>query len=551
MRYRLLWFADTSPDAQVPLLTRALRVDERIIRYLLGSDECDERLQCCCRRVTPSRSFHELVSDGNGQEDLVRIARWHAARNLPAIMYFFGPYGTGKKHTAEAICQVLSKQMLVFDSRMLKEPQKNDLLLLLLREAMLQKSCIYFEHFDQVLAGDGAVDPLRLFGELDRFTGWIFISATQPYEPPALFQAHAFYRYEFLYPSFEARKELWRRFLTDAVTADVDIPALATAFRFSGGQILDAISSARGIAKAKNPDQTAVSMDDLRRGCKAQSNKNLSVYARMVRSRYQWGDIVLIPDAKAQLQEICDYIRFRGRVFTDWGFGNKLSLGKGLNILFTGPSGTGKTMAAEIIAAQAGLDLYKIDLSSVVSKYIGETEKNLKNIFLEAETSNAILFFDEADALFGKRTEVRDAHDRYANIEVNYLLQKMEDYEGVVILASNFPKNIDEAFRRRMHFSVDFAVPERDLREEIWTHIFPDKTPLGDDIDFTFLSGFKISGGNIKNIALNAAFLAAADSGEVTMKCLIKATRREFQKIGRLYVKEEFGPYYHFIEGDA
>jgi SpoVK/Ycf46/Vps4 family AAA+-type ATPase len=232
-------------------------------------------------------------------------------------------------------------------------------------------------------------------------------------------------------------------------------------------------------------------------------------------------------------------------VYTEWGFSRKHSLGKGVNMLFSGPSGTGKTMAAGVIAAELGLDCYKIDLSTVVSKYIGETEKNLNRIFAEAETSNAVLFFDEADALFGKRTEVKDSHDRYANIEVNYLLQKMEEHEGVVILATNLSKNIDESFLRRVHFSVVFPLPERDERLLVWQQVFPAEAPVGDDVDRDFLARrLKITGGNIKNIAVGAAFLAKREDSTITMRHVVLSAKREFQKIGRLSTKAEFGDYY-------
>jgi SpoVK/Ycf46/Vps4 family AAA+-type ATPase len=201
-------------------------------------------------------------------------------------------------------------------------------------------------------------------------------------------------------------------------------------------------------------------------------------------------------------------------------------------------------MAAEIMAAELGLDLYKIDLSTVVSKYIGETEKNLARIFVEAETSNAILFFDEADALFGKRSEVRDAHDRYANIEISYLLQKMEEYEGVVILATNFRKNMDDAFVRRIHFTIDFPFPSEKNRRQIWEKIWPERIPLDPDIDLGFMARhFEIAGGSIRNVALAASFLAADDGAIITMAHLIRATRREFQKMGKVVTEGEFGKY--------
>lgn len=205
-------------------------------------------------------------------------------------------------------------------------------------------------------------------------------------------------------------------------------------------------------------------------------------------------------------------------------------------------------MAAQILAQELNLDLYKIDLSSVVSKYIGETEKNLNRIFYEAESSNAILFFDEADALFGKRSEVKDAHDRYANIEVAYLLQKMEEYEGICILATNLRKNIDDAFARRMHHTVEFPFPDEGYRERIWQAMFPAEAPLAQDVDFSFLARqFELSGGNIRNVALAAAFMAAENAGEIQMDDVILATARELQKMNILPTRTEFRKYYELL----
>jgi SpoVK/Ycf46/Vps4 family AAA+-type ATPase len=254
---------------------------------------------------------------------------------------------------------------------------------------------------------------------------------------------------------------------------------------------------------------------------------------------------VLPEDTLSQVREICRRVANRQRVFGDWGFDGKLSLGKGVNALFAGSSGTGKTMTAEIIARELGLDLFKIDLSGVVSKYIGETEKNLERVFAAAEDANAVLFFDEADALFGKRSEVRDAHDRYANVETAYLLQKMEQYEGLAILASNLRSNLDEAFVRRLAFIIHFPFPEEVDRRRIWGSIWPAETPLAPDVDLDFLAAqFKLSGGNIKNVALSAAFLAAADGDDrVRMAHIFQATRREYQKLGKsLSEVELYGP---------
>lgn len=546
--YRLIRFIKPDPQAEIPLLQRALKVDERIIRYILGSDVCDEKLVGWCNVCMPARSFEDFLTEAGDPDNPVLTMKRLSCENNPAIMYLSGPAGTGKKHLVEAICRDLSRKILTVDSRGIDNEKKEEMLLLILREAIIQESAVFFTYFDNLLEEENAGVLIYLFNAFDKFPGWIFISATKSYEPPVTSQNHRFFLQELHTPSYELRKRLWLQYLDGLSTVDADIPALATSFRFSGGQIINAIGHATGYAQRKWHGSVILAMEDFLYGCKAQSNRNLSGLAKRTKSRYRWDDIVLPPDTKLQLHEICDCIRSRGQVYTEWGFERKLSLGKGLNILFTGPSGTGKTMAADVIATEAGLDMYKIDLSSVVSKFIGETEKNLHKIFLEAETSNAILFFDEADALFGKRTEVRDAHDRYANIEINYLLQKMEESEGVIILASNFPRNIDEAFRRRMHFAVEFSQPDRDLREAIWRAIFPQEVPVDELLDYPFMSKFKISGGNIKNIVVNAAFFASADEGIVTMKHIVRAIKREFQKMGKLYSKEEFEPYYHLVE---
>lgn len=269
-------------------------------------------------------------------------------------------------------------------------------------------------------------------------------------------------------------------------------------------------------------------------------------FAAKITPRYTWDDIVLPEDKKEQLREVCNYVKHHANVSESLRF-QKPSRGKGINVLFSGPSGTGKTMAAEIIARELKLDIYKIDLSIVVSKYIGETEKNLNGIFKKAEQCDAILFFDEADAIFGKRTEVRDAHDRYANIEINYLLQKMEEHEGIAILATNMSKYIDNAFLRRMRFIVEFPFPSEEDRLSMWQKRFPEKTTL-DQIDFVFLSKLQITGGKIENIALAATFLAAKSSDKIKMEHVIKAAKKELLKTSKIYGKEEYDKYLDWIK---
>ena len=311
----------------------------------------------------------------------------------------------------------------------------------------------------------------------------------------------------------------------------------------------DAIGTARALAgDGGGSDDAELSAEALYRGCRVQSRETLGALARRADTAYDWEDIVLPADTEAQLREVAAHVKHRGTVYADWGFEERFSLGTGMNVLFSGPSGTGKTMAAEIIAADAGLDMFKVDLATVVSKYIGETEENLKEIFDEAEHTDAVLFFDEADALFGERSEVSDSQDRYANVEVSYLLQRMEEHDGAVVLATNFKENIDDAFLRRINANVEFPRPDRESRAEIWRTIFPEETPVG-DLDIGFLSGFEITGGNIKNVALTASFLAADDAATETveMEHVVRALRRELQKTGRLVNPEEFGEYRNLV----
>lgn len=550
IKHHLINLSDNGQQDRAPLILKYIKVDERIIDYLMASDEPDFRIRNFCTLIKPKKIFDDLVLPDEIKNRFIEFAKLHG-QNKATMFFFQGPYGTGKKTIAEAFCNELGNALLVVDHKVLVEDPSFKTLTIILRECLLHDSSLFLEGFDVIMKNeDHRLDLKKIFKILDTFPKWVFLSGIQLREPPHVIKNHNIYYITLNLPSYIDRKRIWESFLNEIpdTSKDVDIDALATKFKFSGGQIKDAIFTACNIVRANNSGESLPSMDTLYQGCKAQSNKKLTTLARKIIPHHTWNDIVLQEDTKEQLKEVSGYIKYKGIVYTDWGFDKKLSLGKGLNVLFSGPSGTGKTMAAGIIAGEVGLDIYKIDLSSMVSKYIGETEKNLQKIFNEAETSNAILFFDEADALFGKRAETRDSHDRYANIEINYLLQKMEEHEGIVILATNFKKNIDEAFLRRMHFAIEFLPPDEMSREQIWKNIFPLDTPLEGDIDFGFLSKFKITGGNIKNIALSAAFLAASNSGQVTIEHLIKATKREFQKMGKLCTSGDFGKYYNMVK---
>jgi SpoVK/Ycf46/Vps4 family AAA+-type ATPase len=419
---------------------------------------------------------------------------------------------------------------------------------------MLQKAALYFDGYDLLLGDEKGIKPAyeTVIKALGDYPHLVFLSGEKDWQPRGRLENKSFLDIELRIPSYLVRKQLWQQQWNSApaLAVDVDLSDVASKFRFSGGQIRDAVTAARNLAKWRDSENELVTKQDLYSACHMQSREILNTLAHKIQPKYHWDDIILPKDQMEQLREICSYVKHYHTVYSHWGFEHKLSLGKGLNVLFAGPSGTGKTMAAEIIACELGLELYKIDLSAIVSKYIGETEKNLDRIFQEGQTSNAILFFDEADAIFGKRSEVRDSHDRYANIEIAYLLQKMDEYEGVVILATNLRKNMDEAFSRRMHFAVEFPVPEEPERYRIWNSIFPPEVPLANDVDIKFMARqFRITGGNIKNIALGAAFLAAENGGRINTENLIRATKREYQKMGKLCTEGEFAEYFELVKG--
>jgi SpoVK/Ycf46/Vps4 family AAA+-type ATPase len=286
----------------------------------------------------------------------------------------------------------------------------------------------------------------------------------------------------------------------------------------------------RVMAEPDNNDQ--IPHGRLWKACLAGVRPRLDLLAQRLEPKATWDDIVLPQESLDLLYQIADQVRQRNKVYDTWGFRQKMNRGLGINALFTGDSGTGKTMAAEVIANELRLNLFRIDLSGVVSKYIGETEKNLRRLFDAAEDGGAILFFDEADALFGKRSEVKDSHDRYANIEINYLLQRMESYGGLAILATNMKSALDQAFMRRLRFIVNFPFPSLKERKLIIEKVFPPEVPKA-NLDYDRLARLNLTGGSINNIAINAAFMAASEGTEVTTPLILEAAKSEFRKLER------------------
>jgi AAA+ superfamily predicted ATPase len=546
LRFRLVELVEDPSHLPVPLLSRFVKVDDRIVQYLLGGQAMDERIRAFVEQVDCDDGLERLAVDDELKLGLTRLAR-----NTPAsqnvVVHLKGPPVTDKQGAAQAVCHYRNQRLLVVDLEQLAaEPEagiaKN--LVLIYREARLQQSALFWKGVES-LQGEQRRGMLNAFiRSLKQGGAMVFLDGEIAAESAHARKEITYFTVPMSRPSFVQRAEIWRTALEE-YGSDVeasDMAELSVKFKFSPGQIRNATTTAANLARWRDQDAQRITIRDLYEACRTHSNQKLSSLAHKIPTKYLWDDIVLPQDRTEQLREICNHVKYRDRVYSEWGFDKKLAMGKGLCVLFAGPSGTGKTMSADIIAGELGLDLYKIDLSNVVSKYIGETEKNLSRIFDEAETSNAILFFDEADALFGKRSEVKDSHDRYANIETGYLLQRMEEHEGIVILASNFRKNMDDAFIRRLHFTVEFPFPNEEDRQRIWENVWPETAPRDPTLDFAFLARrFQITGGNIRNIALSAAFLAADDEGIVGMQHLIRATQREYQKMGKLVSDSDFG----------
>lgn len=552
------------------LLARPLRLDPRISSFLLNTNDPDPALAGSVRIVrreeeTRLKSLTLPPTQLNSLERLSRAAlerrRESDAARRGLVVWMRGPERLGKRATAEHVAVALGRPLLVVDSTLLlsagKSVSPHNMIYRALREAQLQGALIFWSDADALAAREDDASanlPPELTQLLSEWAGCAFFDMKSVH-PPYLPTGPLCIELDFPAPSNERRRELWEQALGEHthLAPDVDLALVIGAFRLTGEQIIAAADTAHHSAAWRSAldsmDEIEVNMRDLLSACRTHSNQGLGALAKKITPRYTWADLVVPADRTAQLREMCLHVRYGPRVFEEWGFDRKLAGGKGLNVLFAGEPGTGKTMASEVLATDLGLDLYKIDLSSVVSKYIGETEKNLEKIFREARTSNAILFFDEADSLFGKRSEVKDSHDRYANIEISYLLQRMEEYDGIVILATNFRKNLDDAFVRRLHGAIEFPMPEEADRLQIWRRTFPPEAPISPDADFPFLAKrFKLSGGNIKNIILEAAFFAAEDNTPISMVHLVRATRREHQKIGKLIADTDFGPYARLIK---
>jgi ATPase family associated with various cellular activities (AAA) len=502
----------------IPLAERQVKVAERLAAYLLDIrlHERDERL----RRVP-------VPAEDVGREATVAELRGLLGGDSRLPLVVAGPDGGQLLAAALRRPLVLVSLTDIEDDNLVSEAKL---------AAALEGAVVCFDGLEQLEPGSrGRVD--RVLAALD---GQALFCAGKRNAVAALGDRTALV-VEATLPALAERRAVW-----SALAASAPVDDVAGKFRLSIGQIREASEVARLAASARGAPLPEPA--DLDLGARQASSSRIGELATRLEPSFGWDDLVLPERQREVLGSISSYLRHRDLVLSEWGYDRAVARDQGMKVLFAGESGTGKTMAGQVLGRDLGLDLFRIDLATVVSKYIGETEKNLDRIFDAAEGSNAILFFDEADALFGKRSEVRDSHDRYANLEVSYLLQKMESYAGAVILATNFRQNLDEAFLRRLDFLIDFPFPETEDRERIWRLLLPDAAPVADDVDVPFLATqFKLSGGSIRNVSLAAAFLAAEDGSAIEMRHLIRAVALEYGKLGRLTLESDFDRFHELI----
>jgi hypothetical protein len=515
---------------EIPLTAAPLRIEESVLHALAGVPHRDERLAGLLLPVAGTE-LDALVPSHRSLARCVVTAWERPQAGPPPLVELAGPDEIGKRAIAAAATATMGFGLTAVSAADLPSggPALEGLARLCEREAVLTSSALYIEADALDPSDSRAAGVSRL---VERFVGAVFLSTRTRWPAPR----RTVLRLDVGKPTAGEQRGLWRALLGPAGSGlNGQIDTLADTFDLTAG----AIRSAAVEALARGDEGSALACDVWEAG-RAQARPKLDALAERVEPVANWDDLVLPEPERRHLRVIEAQVAHRATVYHDWGFARTGTRGLGLSALFAGASGTGKTMAAEVLAGSLRLDLYRIDLSSVVSKYIGETEKNLRRVFDAAEDGGAILFFDEADALFGKRGEVKDSHDRYANIEINYLLQRMESYRGLAVLATNRKGDLDPAFLRRLRFVVNFPFPDVPQRTRIWKGVFPAQAPT-EEIDFDQLARLNIAGGNIRNIALHAAFLAADAGTPVRMAHLLQAARVEFAKMDKPWTPAECG----------
>lgn len=554
---------DRQPAGQESGLAWRLKLRRDLIDFIFFYDsdllgrKAEYRLRMFDGRKEADLSINREVAEAIGRHLEEDDVKEPGEQDVSGRLFLLrGPYGSGKKQQIRLAAGALGYSVLLFDIREVADRREDQMLEAVgdaVVRAVLDRAFLVFCHWESIWSGEqqkrqSAQEMLR---KASLFFRDIFLTVEEePGEDVMQGQYPVEYRIEefrMRLPSIQERSLLWKEFLEgmpgqeDAALFD----RLAAQFDFTPGVIKEAAEFAR--REAKNRGERQVSAELLYRACQQKISHRLGERASRVNAVYTWDDLVLEDGPKELLRQACGQVAYRGMVYEQWGFQDKIAYGRGVSLLFAGPPGTGKTMAAQVLARELNLELYKVDLSGVLSKYIGETQKNLREIFDEVKKSRSILFFDEADVLFGKRVDVSDARDISANAQTAYLLQKMEEYDGITILATNLMQNFDDAYKRRMKYIIRFAFPQREQRVLLWEKVFPEQMPLQKDIDIPYLAdNFELSGASIKNIALNAAFIAASRQEITGMEHIMTALQQEYEKSGKVLGKAELKEYYGY-----
>jgi AAA+ superfamily predicted ATPase len=501
-------------------LAQGVRLDGRVIAWLLGNLELDPELVPFCRRFEPL-DWPPALPDPELVEPVV--AAFGVKRRLIDMQ---GPRQSGRELVLRHAAASLGRPLLVVEGRGLGA----DRVVVAFREASLSGALLAFTDGDDVLAGDGLVAFRNCLGTIDDSVAMIgcrdSVRTLATMRPTTTVQVAV--------PPFERRLALWETHLgPDAALSRVELERIAAMYNLGVAGIVNASTMAHELATfaQKRTDRSHIG-----RAIRNLFDSDLSTVARRVEVRQSWDDLVVPDEIARSVSSILDRIPYRGRVLGDWGFAKKVGKGLGLTVLFSGEPGTGKSMVAGLIAAELGLELYVVDLSQISSKWLGETEKNLARTFDAAEAGHVMLLFDEADSLFAKRTaDVRSSNDRYANQETNFILARLEQFEGVAFFTTNLANAIDPAVARRMSLNIRFPFPDADTRETLWQRMMPAEAPVAADIDYRLLAQrYEVSGGIIRNIVLRAAYLAAHDGTKIEMAHLVAAAEMEYRDRGAL-----------------
>lgn len=534
-------------EAKASFLSLPLKLNGRILLFLRDILSMDESLKEFVTLSMPGDALQPLVIRKDQTKALKRLVENTSGRRF---LYLWGEKGAGKKLLVRHFCRESGRPLLIVHTRrLLQENQAEEKIKNLIRESELKGNAwLLFADTEVPEEEEGRNLLEELLWMLRDFSGIPIFTGREAFHGVSGTGGRSCLEFKVEQTDSGERAALWQAFLPEAEWPNgLSVSALADKYILSPGGIYRSTEEARQQKLIRGVEEITDKM--LFSACQRQMVHKLGQDALRVHSPYVWEDLILPDSQKKLLRDACDQVGYQKQIYQDWGFEQKVAYGRGVSMIFYGPPGTGKTMGAQVMANELNLELYKVNMAGVMSRYVGESEKKLDQIFEQGKKSQSILFFDEADVLFGKRSETKDAQDKYANASTAYLLQKVEEYEGILILATNFLQNFDNAFCRRFKFIIEFPFPDAERRLEIWNHVFPRELRYEEEIDTGWLAEeFNFSGSQIKNIVVTASFLAAGEKTGLAMRHILTAVKREQLKVGKHMIASDFGRYYYLME---